>query len=502
MATKRGNMANDPEGASAQNGRKNRLIAPPSLTRPLRWSGVLLFLCVAVSAAQNQQEPKELLLHLRENVMNTVGRLPKYVCTQTVDRTRYEPANPEYGTNGTRRRRSCDDTVADARRGGWRRSLSSADRLRLDVAVSHEHPGMENEMYSWRGENRFNERDLFDFVRGGAVSTGSFTSMLTSIFGNSAARFTYNGDSTRGGRLLSEFGFHIPREKSQYLYVFGPSRERNVAMAYDGTVFVDPQNGDLTRLEIRTEEPPEETGVCELNQDLEYARVHLKDSDFLLPSEAQVTVIHTDGTEAHNRITYSACHEFHGEATVRYEDGTEAERAVTETPVQTAPFSLPAGLPFKVVFTDRIDTATAAAGDLIRGRLKTAIRDRNEKLLVAEGTPVTGRILGINRFYPQASRVAESKKAPARAPSLVINVRLETVDVGGAPQPLKATFDSGVKRFMKQSSPFSVHVDLGSLDELHDHADDSDTAIFEFWDSNPDHAIKSGLESNWLTAAR
>jgi hypothetical protein len=495
-------MAKDPEYASPRNGTKNHLIAGSQLTKAFRWSGSLLFVCVAAAAAENQEEPKELLLHLRENVMSTVGRLPRYVCTQTVNRTRYEPANPEYGTNGTRRHRSCDDTVADARRGGSRRSLSSADRLRLDVAVNHEHPGMENEMYSWTGENRFNERDLFEFVRGGAVSTGSFTSMLTSIFGNNAARFTYDGDSTLGGRQLSEFGFHVPREKSQYLYVFGPSRERNVAMGYEGTVFADPQTSDLVRLRIRTEQPPEETGVCELDQDLKYARVHINGSDFLLPSEAEVTVIHTDGTEANNRITYSGCHEFHGESTVRYEAGSEPERSPRETPVRAAPFALPAGLEFKVVFTDRIDAATAAAGDPIRGRLKTSIRNQNDKLLVAEGTPVTGRILGISRHYPPSSRVAEWRKAPARAPSLVINIRLEALEIGGAPQPLKATFDSGVKRFIKQSSPFSVHVDLGSLDELHDHADDSDTATFEFWESNPDHAIKTGLESNWLTAAR
>ena len=466
-----------------------------------RWPCGLLFLALAAPAAYSEEQPKELLLRIRENVMSTVGRLPKYVCTQTVDRTRYEPANPDYGTNGTRGRRSCDDTVADAGRRGWRRSLSSADRLRLDVAVNHEIAGMENEMYSWTGENRFSERDLFDLVRGGAISTGSFTSMLTSIFDNSGARFTYDGDSTRGGRLLAEFGFRIPREKSQYLFVFGPSRERNVALAYEGTVFADPQTSDLVRLRIRTEQLPEETGVCELNQDLEYTRVHMNSSDFLLPSEAQVTVIHTDGTEAHNRITYSACHEFHGESTVHFEAASEPERSLTERPVQVAPFSVPAGLPFKVVFTDPIDAATAAAGDLIRGRLKTAIRDGNEKVLLAQGTPVTGRILGISRFYPQSSRVTESRKAP-RAPSLVITVRLETVEIGGASQPLKTIVDSGARRFLKQSGQPSVHVDLGPLDELQGHSKDSDAAIFEFWESNPDDAVKSGLESNWITAAR
>jgi hypothetical protein len=494
-------MAQDSECTRPENEKHEHPAALAPVTGVFRLAGGLLFLGIA--AAQNQDDPKELLLRLRENIMGTVGRLPKYVCTQTVDRTRYEPANPEYGTNGRVRRRSCDDTVADARRGSWKRSLSSADRLRLDVAVSHEVASMENEMYSWAGENHFSNRDLFDFVRDGAVSTGSFTSMLTSIFGNSAARFTYNGDSTRGERLLAEFGFHIPREKSQYLYVFGASHRQQVPMAYDGTVFADPETADLVRLRIRTEQPPAETGVCELNQDLEYSRVHMNGGDFLLPSEAQVVVIHSDGTEAQNRIAYSACHEFHGESTVRYEATDEAEGPAPVRAARATTFSLPAGLPFKVTFTDRVDTAVAAAGDPIRGRLKTAIRDRNDKVLVAEGTPVAGRILGISRFYGSSSTpVSEWRKTSTRAPSLVIHVRLETVEIGGTPQPLKATFDSGVKRFVKQTSPFSVKVDIGSLDELHDRSNETDEGMFEFWEADPGHVVKSGLESNWLTASR
>ena len=495
-------MANDAGCALPKNGKQKRPTALPRLTSSSRLSSGLLLLCVA-AAGQSEQEPKELLLRVRENVMSTIQRLPKYVCTQTVDRTRYEPANPEYGTNGKVRRRSCDDTVAEAHRGSFRRTLSSADRLRLDVAVSHEVAGMENEMYSWAGENRFSNRDLFEFVRDGAVSTGSFTSMLTSIFGNSSARFTYDGDSTRGGRLLAEFGFRIPREKSQYLYVYGTSQRQQVAMAYDGTALADPETSDLVRLRIRTEQPPAETGVCELNQDLEYARVRMNGGDFLLPSEAQVVVVHSDGTEAHNRIAYSACHEFHGDSTVRYEAAIEAEGPAPERAAAAVTFSLPAGLPFKVTFTDRVDTAVAAAGDPIRGRLKAAIRDRNDKVLVAEGSPVAGRIVGVNRYYgPSSTPVSEWRKTSTRAPTLVIHVRLETVEIGGTLQPLKATFDSGVKRFVKQTSPFSVKVDIGSLDELHDRSNETDEGMFEFWEADPGHVVKTGLESNWLTAAR
>ena len=57
------------------------------------------------------------------------------------------------------------------------------------------------------------------------------------------------------------------------------------------------------------------------------------------------------------------------------------------------PSALAPGLSFKLVFTEPIDTAKAAAGDVIKGTLKEAIRDRSATVIVPEGTPVSGRIL-------------------------------------------------------------------------------------------------------------
>jgi hypothetical protein len=124
-------------------------------------------------------------------------------------------------------------------------------------------------------------------------------------------------------------------------------------------------------------------------------------------------------------------------------------------------------------------------------------------VLVSEGTAVAGRILSIRKYYePSRAQVSDVRRTGPRAPSLVIHVRLETLEVGGTPQPLKATFDTGLRRFVKQTSPFAVRVDIGSLNELHDRSNDSDTGTFEFWEPDPNHVVKSGLESNWLTAAR
>jgi hypothetical protein len=463
----------------------------------------LLWLPAACAAPPDQDDPTDILLAARQRVMNTIHQLPKYVCTQTVDRRRYEPAGPEYGTNGLRKMRSCDDTVAQARRNSWERRLSSADRLRLDVAVTQDSATLENEMYSWAGENRFSDRDLFDFVHEGAVSTGSFASMLASIFGNSAARFSYQGDSAPDGRMLSEFDFHIPRDKSEYRYVFGDTRTEQVPVSYDGAVLVDPANADLMRLSVRTEQLPPETGACEVSQELKYTHVRLNGGDFLLPAEAKATIIHRDGTEAENRIQYSACHEFQGDATVRFDNPRADEGSANSVDAPAPAIALPAGLPFKVTFTDRIDAAKAAAGDAIHGRLKTAIKDRSEKVLMPEGTPVTGRIMRIQRSYHSSRTFMSDQRNthPEPTPSLVIAIRLETLDAGTGSQPFKAAFDTGVHRFVKQTGPFSTRVDIGSLEELHSHSKESDTGIFEFWDNDPDHAVKTILESNWLTAA-
>ena len=464
----------------------------------------LLIMTVPVCAAsQNQDDPGNILLQARESVMKTIRQLPRYVCTQTVDRKRYEPADPEYGTNGIKRPRSCDNTIAAARRDVWKRRLASADRLRLDVAVSQGSPNLESEMYSWAGEDRFSRSDLFDFVREGAVSTGSFASMLASIFANPAARFSYAGDSLQDGRMVSEFGFHISRERSEYRYIFGEDPSEQVAVAYGGSLLIDSSNSDLVRVRVLSEQLPPDTGACELTQDLRYARVHIRDSDFLLPAEDETTIIHIDGTEAENRIQYSACREFRGQSTVSFDDGEQPAEAPKRANPGLPPISLPPGLAFKIVITDRIDVATAAAGDPIHGRLKTAISDRSGKVLVPEGAVVTGRIMRIQRSYHNARSWDPERERTTHfqlEPPLVIAVRLDSLDTGKGPQPFQASFDSGARRFVKQTGPLSVRAGIGSLEELHSAERQPALGTFEFWDNDPDHAVKSGLESNWVTA--
>jgi hypothetical protein len=221
-----------------------------------------------------------------------------------------------------------------------------------------------------------------------------------------------------------------------------------VTTAYDGTFLVDPKTLDLVRLAVRTAELPDESGAC----------VHINDAGFLLPSETLFRIVTTTGVEDENRTVYTACHEFRGESVLKFEQQADVSSPKT-APSPEKPLTVPAGLPFTVIFTRDIQTSTAAAGDPISGELATPIRDPGGTILVAKGAVVTGRILRIQHYY-----------LPER--SWALTIRPETLDVGGTPVP----FSSTASRV-------------------------PESAAFEFRKPAEHFVIKKGLTSDWVTGA-
>src|ERR1700689_2469245 len=108
-----------------------------------------LLLLLASLGVQAQDNPNDLLMRVSEKILDSVNRLPKYVCTLTIDRAVYQ-------TGGGTPAQTCDGLEA-RKKGGHLGRLFASDRLRLDVAIvtSHEASGANGEMYSWVGENHF-----------------------------------------------------------------------------------------------------------------------------------------------------------------------------------------------------------------------------------------------------------------------------------------------------------------------------------------------------------
>src|ERR1700722_18405212 len=115
---------------------------------------LILGVSLSVQAQDNQQD---LLMRVSQTILDSVNRLPRYVCTLTVDRARYQ-------TRVIAPTRTCDDLEAQKKGVDLRGRLLASDRLRLDVAIgsSHERSGTSSEMDSWVGDGHFDNCGLFD----------------------------------------------------------------------------------------------------------------------------------------------------------------------------------------------------------------------------------------------------------------------------------------------------------------------------------------------------
>jgi hypothetical protein len=426
-----------------------------------------VLLCGLVACAR-AQTPGDLLGRVSKKVMDTVDRLPKYMCTQTIDRFQYEPVHNRAGSG-------CE---TDPNR---QLHLSSSDRLRLDVAVSGY-----REMYSWVAESHFEDRSLFDLVGSGALSTGSFSSFLVVVFKTDETAFSYRGPVTESGRQLEAFDFRVPKEMSHYVYGGGGV---HVTTGYYGTILVDPKTDDLVRLEVHTDRLPAETGSCNSNSILDYSRMRLHDTDFLLPNRSELNILDANGVELKNVTVYSGCHEFLGESVLSFDSAADAASAASKTSGSSG--DLPAGASFRVAFSRSVDPATAAAGDKITGRLTGPIRDERHQIVAPKGAAVTLRILEIRRFYNPV-------------PVLRVVVKPETLEIGGGERVLSATPEmqppqpppmAGGRR-----GPYA-RVSVPTTRVLLDNQDPQ-AAVLLFSNIGPNFVVPSSFESDWVTAAR
>ena len=401
----------------------------------------------------------DLLWLVRTRIADSLDRLPRYMCTETIQRTVYEPDIQD-------RSAACDE--------GPRPPMhaASSDKLRLDVAISST-----VEMYSWVGESRFNDRDLRDMVQEGAISNGVFAAFLAAIFRNGDSRFTYGVEKTQDDGTFVEFAFRVPYEKSTYRY--SARGGKRVITGYEGTFLVDPESGDLVELIVRTSQLPAETLACYAATTLHYARVRVKDAGFLLPTESRLRIVQTDGGESENRTVFSGCHEFLGESNITFGPPPDAPALKTDRSPALDALIIPQGLRFRVALTQSIDVATAAAGDPVKAQLLTPIRDRT-KVFVPAGAAVAARIVRVRHFYDNAAPIS-------------LHLKLETVDVGGVRVRLAAAPDIARGFAKTKKGSLQQRLDIGSLHGLEYHA-----AAFEFPNIQ---LIPSGLESMWVTSS-
>ncbi len=200
----------------------------------------------------------------------------------------------------------------------------------------------------------------------------------------------------------------------------------------------------------------------------------MKGIDFLLPSASLLKIDRVDGGRAENRIVFSNCHEFLGESSISF--GGEPHSAASEK-ASSRPPSFPPNLPFKIAIAQDLELTTAAAGDAVKAKLITPIRDGRKELAPA-GSAVGARIMRIRDYYDEST--------------VVFDLRLETVNVKSVAVPLTASADP-IASFPKDGK-LHRNVPLGTLRGLEDRS-----ARFQFKGKNLVFLKTDGMESDWQT---
>jgi len=414
-----------------------------------------------------QQDPMQLLVQIRHRVADRLSHIPRYLCTETVDRTTRAP-DPFYSRGKVE---SCASLVAAQQNRKSKMKLLTADRLRLDVAIIDN-----NESYSWVGEDRFQDQSLSELVRVGSTSTGAFGSFLNAIFMSEGASYEYKGESQRQGRRALEYAFAVPLWRTSYVVANQAVSRRT---PYSGTFAVDAQTLDLLRLEIHADSLAPELQMCELTTTLDYTQVRMNNLDFLLPSEADSLVINTNGHESLNRTIFSGCHQFMGESKLIF-DASAAAASANSQPL-TQSIKIPSGLTLSIAMAQVIDPAKDAAGDVVKGVLKKPLSLPASGVTIPKGTELSGRICELLTLRGEDIM------------DLEFGIRWESMEFGGAKQPLDLSVESAVPGTSKADSvSASSHARGFPAAETH-------VGYFLFSGVRKNYRVPAGFESVWVT---
>ena len=365
---------------------------------------------------QAARDPDDVLAQVRAKLHSMTERLPRYTCVQTVER-RYLRHAERKGPPP-----SCDQISGDRKTGRNKLQLYATDRLRLDVAVADG-----REIVSWVGAGKFDSRRVDEIVGEGPTGTGAFGGHLVDVFSNPGVHFQYLGENAVNGKSVLRYRFTVPLPASNYRIRGGGDWHYT---AYDGTFEIDSQSLELGRLDLRTDELPPDTGMCEAGTNLEYQHIRIGDGDFLLPRQSELQIVQTDARETTNVTTFSSCREYHTESTIHF-DGEEAPEGSAKATLAAATAKpLPEGLSLSLALTARIDTATAAAGDVVSARVTHAVRDPKSKAtLIPAGALARGRI-------------ARMRHRVGGPDDFVILISFDALEVNGTATPLFVKLDS------------------------------------------------------------
>jgi hypothetical protein len=379
---------------------------------------IFLLLALGAGRALRAEEPEGLLDRFLSRMNLELGRLPDYVCTQTIER---------FSRNSTEQT--------------WQK----ADSLRFEVAMI-----ANRELYALPG-GRFQDRPLATMIGRGTTGTGQFGLLAKHVFLTSTAAFKYEDVSERDGRTLHEYHFDVEARRSSYKLRRGTAES---PVAFQGAFWIDVGTLDLVRLEVQAYDIPEMLGLAEAETAIDYARMTIDREDVVLPVVATLKVTGVDGNEDMNRTRLAACRHYRADSSLSFQQTSATPLSQTAAP---EPAAIPPGSLVELALEDHLDPALAKVGDALTAKVTKSVRSGEQNLII-EGALARGRI---------------ARLETQRQPFLVHLIALEfdTIQIGGHQLHFNATMQdagpaAGLIRQAKRLDPKFSRWPTGKMDVL------------------------------------
>jgi len=315
---------------------------------------------LAMAAARGGQSPDEgQLARFKEKVRQDMASIPNYTCLETIER---------------------------ARRESHSRNFKPGDTVRLEVSVV-----AGKELFAWPGSRQFEDRRVTALVSSGTIGTGMFATFAQNLFVRGKGTLQNRGDESLDGRRAIRYDFHVTQQESGFRI---QNRNTSEIVAATGSFWFDPTSLDLIRLDVYGDEMPYRLQLAEAVFRTFYARMHVGDSDALLPQRSEVTMASFSGEADRDAVEFSQCREYGSESTITFD--TPPPTPPEASTLRVREVDLPAGLLVPVESDTAIDSQTAAVGDPLHGRVLREVWSKGG-LAVPHGAKITGRICLLDR---------------------------------------------------------------------------------------------------------
>lgn len=396
----------------------------------LRHIAFLVF--AAAGFAQTPETPLKpetiQLSRIRLRAVENLGRLPNYTCRETIERSVLKPPANRF---------------------------QLVDTVRLEVALVKG-----KELFGWPGAEKFEEGDIGDMVKGGAIGNGNFASHARSIFMGGGARFRHAGESNVDGRPAIQWNFVMPQIQSRYMLRIGPNE--GIA-GYHGSFWVDPNTLDLIRLEVISDEIPLHLPLKIASDRMDYSVVKIGDSEFLLPKGSQMTMTDSLGNVNRNRTVFTNCRQYGTESTISFADPSPDVLPSLAAPLD--PIVLPPGLLIMMSLDSEITSEKNAVGDEITATVSGSVK-RGKQTIIPKGSKLKGRLTQMMRSGNEFLFSFEFNRVEFLGRKGVLAARLEDVGIPGDRSPpgvrvsryLNTEFRVLLGKDGKQSHPAMVYV--------------------------------------------